>query len=204
MLIELYDQTNDKGEAILIIRFCHCKNNEVYRVEINKTQTRAINKKKIDAVDEFIENQKGLRRFERKEVLKAFAKVDKAVAEYYKKEYPKGGKRENSGRKYGSYQDGKKSERTERFTQAITKKENEFLKEVLTYYRTDQEKIQKALQPFIKQIEAKFGDNIEALEKWRKRMANTNPAMLIYTLEHFALWGVEDLIPIGLKQNKKN
>ena len=42
MLIELYDQTNDKGEAILIIRFCHCKNNEVYRVEINKTQTRAI------------------------------------------------------------------------------------------------------------------------------------------------------------------
>lgn len=140
MLIELYDQTNDKGEAILWIRFCHCKNNEVYSVRINKTQTKAINKKKIEAVDEFIANQKELRRFERKEVLKAFAKVDKAVAEYYKKEYPKGGKRANSGRKYGSYQDGKKSERTERFTQAITLREKVYLLQKLKEFRQQEEK----------------------------------------------------------------
>lgn len=161
---------------------------------------------KLKLVDEFLESthaRVSTKPYTKKEVLLAFAKFDDKVAEYYKKQYPRGGSRENAGRKQGSTQTKPKSQRTERFTQALTKEENEFLKEVLLYYRTDQEKIQKALIPFIRQIEAKFGDDVEGLEKWRRRMANTNPAMLVYTLEHFALWGIEDLIPIGLKKTKR-
>jgi len=202
MIFRKYKFEKENGTTVL--RYCVDEHKaQIFSEDLLLEEEHDL-ERKLELIRNFLEyTRMRIKPFTEKETLKAFGKVDEQIAEYYKSKFPRGGSRENAGRKQGSTQTKPKSQRTERFTQALTKEENEFLKEVLLYYRTDQEKIQKALIPFIRQIEAKFGDDVEGLEKWRRRMANTNPAMLVYTLEHFALWGIEDLIPIGLKKAKR-
>lgn len=91
---------------------------------------------KLKFVEDFLNGTHAkLKKYTRRDVLKDFAKIDEQIAEYYKKEYPKGGYRKNAGRKVGSYVGGVKSKRTEQFSLAITKEEKEYLSECLKRYR---------------------------------------------------------------------
>lgn len=70
--------------------------------------------------------------------IKNYSKIDKkSNAEVYAKYCIKahGGRRNNAGRKVGSLQKTPKTDRTERFTMAITKEEKEFLIKTLEEYR---------------------------------------------------------------------
>lgn len=72
------------------------------------------------------------------EDIKNYSKADeKSNAEVYAKYGIKayGGRRNNAGRKVGSLQKTPKTDRTERFTMAITKEEKEFLIKSLKEYR---------------------------------------------------------------------
>lgn len=93
---------------------------------------------KLNFVEEFLNSMHAkIKNYTRKDVLKDFAKTDEAIAEQYKREFPKGGYRKNAGRKVGSYSNGARSNRTEQFTMAITKEEKEFLKRQLLKYRNN-------------------------------------------------------------------
>jgi len=94
---------------------------------------------KLKFVEEFLDSTHAkFKQYTRREVLKDFAKTDEAIAEQYKREFPKGGYRKNAGRKIGSYSNGTRSNRTEQFTMAITKEEKEFLKRQLLKFRNNQ------------------------------------------------------------------
>jgi hypothetical protein len=70
--------------------------------------------------------------------IKSYSKIDeKTNAEVFAKWGIKahGGSRNNAGRKVGSLQKTPKTDRTERFTMAITKEEKEFLIQSLKEYR---------------------------------------------------------------------
>lgn len=93
---------------------------------------------KLKFVEEFLDSTHAkFKRYTRRDVLKDFAKTDEAIAEQYKREFPKGGYRKNAGRKIGSFANGTKSNRTEQFTMAITKEEKEFLKRQLLKFRNN-------------------------------------------------------------------
>lgn len=93
---------------------------------------------KLKFVEEFLDSTHAkFKQYTRREVLKDFAKTDEAIAEQYKREFPKGGYRKNAGRKVGSYSNGARSNRTEQFTMAITKEEKEFLKRQLLKFRNN-------------------------------------------------------------------
>ena len=78
-----------------------------------------------------------------KELLKACAEADKRYEPYYKDLYSRGGYRKNAGRKIGSLQSGAKSERTARFTMAITEEEKEYLTKTLMEYRAKKQDTKK-------------------------------------------------------------
>lgn len=91
---------------------------------------------KLVFVEEFLQSPHArFTHITKKEILLAFAKIDNEVAEYYRQLYPRGGSRKNAGRKQGSIQKAPKSDRTERFTLAITQQEKEFLIKQLELYR---------------------------------------------------------------------
>ena len=91
---------------------------------------------KLKFVDEFLKSEHAkFKKYEKKKVLLDFGKFDAEISEYYKKLYPKGGFRENSGRKTGWVKTAPKSDRTARFTMAITEEEKLFLIDALERYR---------------------------------------------------------------------
>ena len=91
---------------------------------------------KLKFVDEFLETiHASFKHYTKKDVLLAYSKSDNEVAEYYRQLYPRGGSRKNAGRKQGSVQKAPKSDRTERFTLAITQQEKEILIKQLELYR---------------------------------------------------------------------
>lgn len=71
----------------------------------------------------------------KKDVMRALGKVDDDLKVLYHEQYPWGGKRENSGRKKGSHNRNKRTERTEKLRNSITLEEKNLLKVVLKYYR---------------------------------------------------------------------
>ena len=88
---------------------------------------------KLNIIDEYLQTPNPI--YTRKEILKTWGKIDTQVQEYYKTLDQKGGSRQGSGRKAGSKNTTPKTERTERFTQAITKQEKEFLTQQLKEFR---------------------------------------------------------------------
>jgi len=132
MIININEFTNDNGQSRVRVEFCEHKRC-FFTSELDATEKNVLSAK-INILEEY--NQKiGFTKIGRKDVLKAWAKVDEQIAEYYKKEYPHGGARANGGRPKGSTNTTPKSERTERFTNAITKDEKEYLGICLEWYR---------------------------------------------------------------------
>ena len=132
MKVNYFEFTNDYGRSRVRVEFYEHKCC-FFTSELDSTKKNVLSAK-LNILEEY--NQKiGFAKIERKEVLKAWAKVDEQIAEYYKKEYPHGGARANGGRPKGSIKTTPKTERTERFTQAITKQEKEFLTQQLKEFR---------------------------------------------------------------------
>lgn len=88
---------------------------------------------KLNIIDEYLQTPNPI--YTRKEILKTWGKIDTQVQEYYKTLDQRGGSRQGSGRKAGSKNTTPKTDRTERFTQAITKQEKEFLTQQLKEFR---------------------------------------------------------------------
>lgn len=213
------DMTDSMGRKYLLIVFNHFKNNEIHRGEIyygdEPMSEEELTEKKLKIVDEFLNTfRAGFYKFTKKDVLKAYAKVDESIKKVYKSLYPQGGYR-NGGRPKGS-----KTEKTERINWAVTPEEKEYLTRSLErfrYYKDPEykekmrklsekaaapyiegfekaiklEKVKSELAPYLRKIDDNFGSDEAARQKWRKKMLNTNPAMLPYILEHFKLFGIE-------------
>lgn len=132
MKVNYSEFTNDYGRSRVRVEFYEHKCC-FFTSELDSTKKNVLSAK-LNILEEY--NQRiGFTKIERKEVLKAWAKVDEQIAEYYKKEYPHGGARANGGRPKGSIKTTPKTERTERFTNAITKEEKEYLSFCLEWYR---------------------------------------------------------------------
>ena len=132
MKVKYFEFTNDYGRSRVRVEFSEHKRC-FFTSELDSTKKNVLSAK-LNILEEY--NQKiCFPKIERKEVLKAWAKIDEQIAEYYKKEYPHGGARANGGRPKGSIKTTPKTERTERFTQAITKQEKEFLTQQLKEFR---------------------------------------------------------------------
>lgn len=132
MKVNYFEFTNDYGRSRVRVEFYEhrcC----FFTSELDSTKKNVLSAK-LNVLEEY-KQKKGFTKIERKEVLKAWAKVDEQIAEYYKKEYPHGGARTNGGRPKGSIKTTPKTERTERFTNAITKEEKEYLSFCLEWYR---------------------------------------------------------------------
>ncbi len=105
---------------------------EIFRAKISKDNL----KNQIKIVKDFMQTEHAkFKNYTEKEVLLAFSKIAIEIAECYKKKFPKGGYRKNSGRKKGSLSNGIKSARTARFTRAITEEEKIFLENQLEKFR---------------------------------------------------------------------
>lgn len=133
---------HDNGEKYVLITFEHHRA-EIFRAEIPIKHERCaalrFAKAKEKVIDEFLETFHG-QKYTKKEILKAWAETDNYFKDVFKQLYPKGGSRKNAGRKQGSLQKTPKSERTERFTMAITKKEKSFLLQCLETFRNSDDK----------------------------------------------------------------
>lgn len=132
MKVNYFEFTNDYGRSRVRVEFYEHKCC-FFTSELDSTKKNVLSAK-LNILEEY-NKRNGFTKIERKEVLKAWAKVDEQIAEYYKKEYPHGGARANGGRPKGSIKTTPKTERTERFTQAITKQEKEFLTQQLKEFR---------------------------------------------------------------------
>lgn len=132
MKVNYFEFTNDYGRSRVRVEFYEHKCC-FFTSELDSTKKNVLSAK-LNILEEY-NRRNGFTKIERKEVLKAWAKVDEQIAEYYKKEYPHGGARANGGRPKGSIKTTPKTERTERFTQAITKQEKEFLTQQLKEFR---------------------------------------------------------------------
>lgn len=173
----------------------------IYHEDIELEHARCaalrIAKAKEQVIENFLNSFQG-RDYTKKEVLKAYAKVDSYFKDVYKEQFPHGGSRSGVGRKKGST-----TERTERFTQAITPEEKAFLSEKLLEFRRDKNHLWDELAPYLRAIEEKFGKDTEARDKWRKDMMKTNPAYLPYILEEFRCFGIDHVVPKYLKGVKR-
>lgn len=132
MKVNYFEFTNDYGRSRVRVEFYEHKCC-FFTSELDSTKKNVLSAK-LNILEEY-NKRNGFTKIERKEVLKAWAKVDEQIAEYYKKEYPHGGARANGGRPKGSIKTTPKTERTERFTNAITKEEKEYLSFCLEWYR---------------------------------------------------------------------
>ena len=132
MKVHYLEFTNDYGRSRVRVEFYEHKCC-FFTSELDSTKKNVLSAK-LNILEEY-NKRNGFTKIERKEVLKAWAKVDEQIAEYYKKEYPHGGARANGGRPKGSIKTTPKTERTERFTQAITKQDKEFLTQQLKEFR---------------------------------------------------------------------
>lgn len=163
MLVHEYTMERDNGEKYLLITFDHHRA-EIYRTEIPLKHERCaalrIAKLKEAAIDEFLGTFNG-QKYTKKEVLKAYSKVDEYFKSVYKELYPHGGYR-NGGRPKGS-----KTDKTERLNVAVTREEKNLLIETLERYR---------------QLKA-------YVEKYPKEAKKCAPGMLPYIAESALLSG---------------
>lgn len=157
-------------------------------------------KQKLKFVDEFLNDVHATyKKYTQKDVLLAFSKSDDEIKEHYKTLYPKGGIRKNAGRKQGSVQKKPKTDRTERFTMAITPSEKKILTQTIENCRKTKEKseeeIKNALAPIFQRIDESFGNDEAGRKKWRKNFNNINPALFPQLLEYILLFGIDKLLP---------
>ena len=131
MIIDIKEFTNDNGRNRVMIMFSHHKS-AIFTTEIDATKKNVL-ATKLKVVEEYLQTFNPI--YTEKEILKTWAKTDSQIKEYYKTLDKRGGSRQGSGRKAGSKNTTPKTERTERFTQAITKQEKEFLTQQLKEFR---------------------------------------------------------------------
>lgn len=105
----------------------------IYHEDIELEHARCaalrIAKAKEQVIENFLNSFQG-RDYTKKEVLKAYAKVDSYFKDVYKEQFPHGGSRSGVGRKKGST-----TERTERLNQVLTLREKVFLIAQLKEFR---------------------------------------------------------------------
>lgn len=203
MLIHEHELTRDNGERYLLILFSVHKS-EIYRAEITLEHDRCkalrIAKDKERVINEFLNSFNG-KKFTEKEVLKAYSKVDEYFKGVYKEKFPQGGYR-NGGRPKGS-----KTNKTARLNLAVTPEEKTMLNNVLTTFRMHSEQnieeMRKALKPYLDKIDESLNGDKIAQEKFRARVNNMNPMLYPQLLEYFKIFGVEDAIPVGIKNSRK-
>lgn len=134
--MKIYENLVEKedGKRELYIGFTVHKAT-IYHTYIPLTNARCANlriaKAKEAAIEEFLNRFEG-QEYSKKEVLKAYAKIDPYFKDLYKELYPHGGSRSGAGRASGTI---KNTGRTERFTQAITLDEKKYLVRCLEEYR---------------------------------------------------------------------
>lgn len=110
---------------------------------------------KLKFVDEFLKSSHAkFKKYTKKRVLLDFSKSDDEIKKYYKSLDNRGGSREGSGRKIGSYANGVKSDRTEQFTMAINKEEKDFLIACLEWYRITKQQNPDLINYLMSQYEA--------------------------------------------------
>lgn len=131
MIIQIKEFTNDNGRNRVMIMFNHHKA-AIFTTEIDATKKNVL-ATKLKVIEEYLQTFNPI--YTEKEILKTWAKTDSQIKEYYKTLDKRGGSRQGSGRKVGSKNTTPKTERTERFTQAITKQEKEFLTQQLKEFR---------------------------------------------------------------------
>lgn len=131
MIIDIKEFTNDNGRNRVMIMFSHHKS-AIFTTEIDATKKNVL-ATKLKVVEEYLQTFNPI--YTEKEILKTWAKTDPQIKEYYKTLDKRGGSRQGSGRKAGSKNTTPKTERTERFTNAITKEEKEYLSFCLEWYR---------------------------------------------------------------------
>lgn len=131
MIIRIKEFTNDNGRNRVMIMFNHHKT-AIFTTEIDATKKNVL-ATKLKVIEEYLQTFNPI--YTEKEILKTWAKTDSQIKEYYKTLDKRGGSRQGSGRKVGSKNTTPKTERTERFTQAITKQEKEFLTQQLKEFR---------------------------------------------------------------------
>lgn len=131
MIIRIKEFTNDNGRNRVMIMFNHHKT-AIFTTEIDATKKNVL-ATKLKVIEEYLQTFNPI--YTEKEILKTWAKTDSQIKEYYKTLDKRGGSRQGSGRKVGSKNTTPKTERTERFTNAITKEEKEYLGICLEWYR---------------------------------------------------------------------
>ena len=131
MIIDIKEFTNDNGRNRVMIMFNHHKS-VIFTTEIDATKKNVL-ATKLKVIEEYLQTFNPI--YTEKEILKTWAKTDSQIKEYYKTLDKRGGSRQGSGRKAGSKNTTPKTERTERFTNAITKEEKEYLGICLEWYR---------------------------------------------------------------------
>lgn len=164
--------TRETGEKYILITFYHHRA-EIYRAEIpfkyERCSALRSAKARENIINEFLNSFNG-KKYTKKEVLKAYSKINEYFKSVYKSLYPQGGYR-NGGRKKGqSIDPAKKSPRTESFGIRITKEEKAFLINALERFR--QQKLY--------------------IEKMPEKAKNINPALLPYAAEYALLTGQLD------------
>lgn len=125
-IIEHEDEISIRIE-FYIHRVIH-KTKHIIKAMFNHSNNAIFNHK-LKIVEELDESDFQLKG-RKKEIIKAWSKVDERFVAIYKDLYPRGGVRKNAGRPQGS-----RTDKTERLEYAITKEEKEYLIECLETYR---------------------------------------------------------------------
>lgn len=131
MKIVLKEYTNENGRNRIMIMFTHHRAT-IFTSEIDSTKKNVL-AAKLKIIDEYLQTFSPI--YTKKEIVKTWAKIDEQFKDYFKTFDKRGGVREGAGRKIGSKKTTPKSERTKRFTQAITTDEKEYLSFCLEWYR---------------------------------------------------------------------
>lgn len=131
MKINLLEYENDNGEKRIKIMFEHHRA-VIFTGEIGAEEKEHLHAK-LNVIKEYLNTFNPI--YTEKEILKTWAKIDEQIKAVYKSLDNRGGSREGSGRKAGSKKTTPKSDRTARFTMAITQKEKEYLIDQLERYR---------------------------------------------------------------------
>lgn len=131
MKINLFEFENDNGEKRIKIMFEHHRA-VIFTSEIGAEEKEHLHAK-LKVIDDYLATFSPI--YTKKEILKTWAKIDEQMKIVYKQLDNRGGSREGSGRKAGSKKTTPKSDRTARFTMAITETEKEYLIDKLKRYR---------------------------------------------------------------------
>jgi len=125
--IELLEKTENKDEVVYRISLGHI---QLKALVFNKDHHAHSDnlKVKIKFIEDFCVEYPDIQRIK---ALRAFAKIDDDMKEYYKKQFPHGGYRKGGGRPTGT----KKEDRSVCFYKAITAEEKKYLEKCLNDFR---------------------------------------------------------------------